>query len=46
LEFHHPGEKDFGLSAHGHTRAWGSVKAELDRCELVCTNCHREEHDE
>jgi hypothetical protein len=47
LEFHHldPNEKDFSLSVTGHTRSWKSVKAELDKCILVCSNCHREIHE-
>lgn len=46
LEFHHtdPSQKDFGIGAHGHTRAWKYVKIELDKCELLCSNCHREVH--
>jgi hypothetical protein len=46
LEFHHldPNEKDFGISAKGITRAWKKVKEELDKCILVCSNCHREIH--
>ena len=46
LELHHrdSSQKDFGLSAHGLTRSWEKVKAEADKCELVCANCHREIH--
>jgi hypothetical protein len=46
LEFHHldPNEKDFGIAEKGHTRSWKSVKKELDKCILVCSNCHMEIH--
>lgn len=46
LEFHHldPSKKDFGISSKGYTRSWDKVKEELDKCILVCSNCHREIH--
>ena len=46
LEFHHldSAEKDFGISAKGYTRSWEKVKEELNKCILVCANCHRELH--
>jgi len=46
LEFHHLDEskKEFGLSSRGLTRSWKKIKAELDKCVLVCSNCHRELH--
>lgn len=46
LEFHHinPNEKDFGISTKGYTRSWENNKKELDKCVLVCSNCHREIH--
>jgi len=46
LEFHHldPRQKDFGLSADGLTRSWAKIKQELDKCVLICANCHREVH--
>ena len=47
LEFHHfdSGKKDFGISAKGYIRNWEQVKDELDKCILLCSNCHREVHD-
>jgi hypothetical protein len=47
LEFHHndPSEKDFGISGKGLTRSWEKLKVELDKCILVCSNCHREIHE-
>jgi|SRR3989344_6898850 len=46
LEFHHldPRGKDFSLSKDGLTRSWERTKKELDKCVLVCANCHREIH--
>ncbi len=46
LEFHHldPQTKSFGISLKGYTRSWKAVKAELDKCILVCSNCHQEIH--
>jgi len=47
LSFHHtdPTKKDFGLSARGLTRSWEKMKPELEKCILVCANCHAEIHD-
>ena len=44
LEFHHidPSEKEFSIS--GGIKSWDRVKIELDKCVLVCSNCHREIH--
>ena len=36
--------KEFGLSMRGLTRSWEKIKAEADKCILVCANCHREIH--
>lgn len=46
LEFHHldPSKKDFSISVQGYTRSWEYIKTELDKCILVCANCHREIH--
>lgn len=44
LEFHHlnPAEKDFTIS--GFKCGWDDLKRELDKCIMVCANCHREIH--
>jgi len=46
LQFHHldPTQKDFGVSAKGITRSWKKLQPELDKCILVCSNCHSEIH--
>lgn len=46
LDFHHLDEnnKGFNLSTRGLTRSWKKIKEELDKCILVCANCHREIH--
>ncbi|NTV30030.1 MAG: hypothetical protein HGA80_08135 [Candidatus Omnitrophica bacterium] len=46
LEFHHvdPAIKDFNISSKGYTRSWERVKTGLEKCILLCANCHRELH--
>lgn len=46
LEFHHldPSKKDFSISADGMTRSWERVFREIEKCILLCSNCHREVH--
>ncbi len=45
LEFHHldPKEKDFTLSS-SNVLSFDRMKKEVDKCILVCANCHREIH--
>ena len=44
LEFHHlePNKKDFTISNHSYSSK--RMKEEVDKCILLCSNCHREEH--
>lgn len=44
LDFHHldPATKSFGISNKGMSMSWQSIRTELDKCVLVCANCHRE----
>ena len=46
LDFHHRDEKEksFGISAKGYTRSWHAIQTELEKCILLCANCHRELH--
>jgi len=47
LEFHHlePEHKDFSISkAYSEPKAWDIIVKELEKCVLVCANCHREIH--
>ena len=46
LEFHHldPNEKEFHLATVKHNSFNSEIKRELDKCILLCSNCHREIH--
>ena len=45
LHFHHlnPNEKDFSIS--GKSLSFEKLKSEVDKCVLVCSNCHSEIHE-
>jgi hypothetical protein len=45
LEFHHldPKEKEFSISKV-RSYSFAKIKPELDKCVLLCANCHRETH--
>ncbi len=44
LEFHHldPAAKSFGLSVRGLTPSLAIMRAEAQKCVLLCSNCHAE----
>ncbi len=45
LQFHHknPSEKNFTIA--GKTTSFNKLKAEVDKCILICANCHSELHE-
>lgn len=47
LEFHHkdPDEKDFGIGG-SYNLSWKRIIKELQKCILLCANCHAEIHAE
>ena len=44
FDFHHidPSQKDFAIGSQ--VRKFETLKEELDKCVLLCANCHRIEH--
>lgn len=43
MDFHHIRDKKFAISG-SHCRSWNEIKEELDKCVLLCRNCHGELH--
>ena len=41
LEFDHLGDKEFEVGTGLAARNWESILAEIAKCEVVCSNCHR-----
>jgi hypothetical protein len=41
LEFDHLADKSFGISKGLRDHAWQAVLDEIDKCDVVCANCHR-----
>jgi hypothetical protein len=44
MDFHHrdPATKEFEISAYVGKISWEDLVQELDKCDLLCANCHRE----
>lgn len=47
FDFHHrdPSQKTTNI-AHIYQKGWGleRIQEELDKCDVLCANCHRKEH--
>ena len=41
LEFDHLGDKAFNVAQALSYRRWTTILAEIEKCEVVCANCHR-----
>ena len=41
LEFDHVGDKSFSIGAKLVQFAWQTILDEIEKCEVVCANCHR-----
>ncbi len=42
LDFDHLGDKKFQIGGNNHKgRSIDSIKKEIEKCEIVCSNCHR-----
>jgi len=41
LEFDHLRDKAFAIGQALSRRGWRSILAEIEKCEVVCANCHR-----
>jgi hypothetical protein len=45
LDFHHriPVTKTFQIATDTH-KTWGIVLSEVEKCDVLCSNCHRKTH--
>ena len=42
MDFDHREDKNFAISQAWRARSWSEVLAEIEKCDVVCANCHRE----
>lgn len=41
LEFDHLRDKDFNIGQHVGYKSFKSIKEEIEKCDIVCANCHK-----
>ena len=41
LEFDHLRDKEFNIATGIAFKSWADMEREMDKCEVVCANCHR-----
>lgn len=48
LDFHHrdPVTKSFSIGSANRCKRWDVMLAEIEKCDVVCRNCHAEIHEE
>ena len=46
LDLHHkdPTQKDFLISQKSKSSAWSTLEKEIQKCVVLCSNCHRKVH--
>lgn len=46
LDFHHidPNEKEYSIDRLVRNCSWKNIKMELEKCVVLCANCHRKHH--
>lgn len=45
LDFHHVDEKKENISIMARqSYSWNNIQKEIDKCIVICSNCHRELH--
>lgn len=44
LDFHHLGDKEFTISSEMRNKSKEAIQAEIDKCVVLCANCHRKLH--
>jgi len=41
MDFDHLGDKSFTIAEHAKNKGIKTIQAEIDKCDVVCSNCHR-----
>lgn len=44
LDFHHLNDKTFNISRAINRYSFEQIKSEIDKCIVLCSNCHRKLH--